>query len=153
MQYTIPDYYKEFTCIADKCEDTCCAGWQIVIDKKSLNKYKHVKGKFRFKNLSHMDIKNMSVDFVLRKDDKLKETQTYRCVTKNAPLFSNGGVTEEIAVSLGKNIFTKKELDQYIVDIYLYKDEQYKTLVYSMKVPQKTIKKFNELELLPDITP
>ena len=53
-----------------------------------------------------MDIKNMSVDFVLRKDDKLKETQTYRCVTKNAPLFSNGGVTEEIAVSLGKNIFT-----------------------------------------------
>lgn len=48
MQYTIPDYYKEFTCIADKCEDTCCAGWKIVIDKKSLNKYKHVKGKFWF---------------------------------------------------------------------------------------------------------
>ena len=38
MLYTIPDYYKEFQCIADKCEDTCCAGWQIVVDKKSLNK-------------------------------------------------------------------------------------------------------------------
>lgn len=46
MLYTIPDYYKEFQCIADQCEDTCCAGWQIVIDKKSLNKYRQVKGDF-----------------------------------------------------------------------------------------------------------
>lgn len=46
MLYTIPDYYKEFQCIADKCEDTCCAGWQIVIDRKSLNKYRKTKGKF-----------------------------------------------------------------------------------------------------------
>ena len=37
MQYSIPDYYKEFHCIADQCEETCCAGWQIMIDKKSLN--------------------------------------------------------------------------------------------------------------------
>lgn len=40
MLYTFPDYYKEFSCTADKCEDTCCAGWEIMIDKKSLNKYK-----------------------------------------------------------------------------------------------------------------
>ena len=46
MLYAIPDYYKEFKCIADKCEDTCCAGWQIVIDDKSLNQYKKVRGKF-----------------------------------------------------------------------------------------------------------
>ena len=46
MLYTIPDYYKEFQCIADKCEDTCCAGWQIVIDKKTLKKYKRIKGDF-----------------------------------------------------------------------------------------------------------
>ena len=47
MLFTIPDYYKEFECIADKCEDTCCAGWQIVIDKESLKKYTKVKGDFR----------------------------------------------------------------------------------------------------------
>jgi len=47
MLYTIPDYYKEFSCIADKCEDTCCAGWQIVIDKDSIKKYKKTKGAFR----------------------------------------------------------------------------------------------------------
>lgn len=46
MIYTIPDYYKQFRCIADKCEDTCCAGWQIVIDKKSLKKYKKIRGSF-----------------------------------------------------------------------------------------------------------
>ena len=47
MLYTIPDYYKEFACIADKCEDTCCAGWQIVIDKETLKKYTKIKGDFR----------------------------------------------------------------------------------------------------------
>lgn len=49
MLYTIPDYYKEFHCMADKCEDTCCAGWQIVIDKKSLARYKKVQGSFKRK--------------------------------------------------------------------------------------------------------
>ncbi len=47
MLYTIPDYYKEFHCIADKCEDTCCAGWQIVIDEISLEKYKWLAGDYR----------------------------------------------------------------------------------------------------------
>ena len=46
MLYTIPDYYKEFTCTADKCEDTCCAGWQIVVDKKSLVKYRRTSGPY-----------------------------------------------------------------------------------------------------------
>lgn len=46
MIYTIPDYYKDFHCIAEKCEDTCCAGWQIVIDKKTLKKYKKMSGEF-----------------------------------------------------------------------------------------------------------
>ena len=46
MQITIPDYYKEFSCIAGDCPDTCCAGWQIVIDPKSLKKYHHTRGVF-----------------------------------------------------------------------------------------------------------
>ena len=47
MLITIPDYYQDFECIADKCEDTCCAGWQIVIDRETLKKYAKVKGDFR----------------------------------------------------------------------------------------------------------
>lgn len=52
MQHSYPDYYKEFSCIADKCEATCCAGWQIVVDEESLKKYKKVTGEFmhRIKN-------------------------------------------------------------------------------------------------------
>ena len=46
MLYTIPDYYHEFRCVAGKCEDTCCAGWQIVADEAALEKYKNETGVF-----------------------------------------------------------------------------------------------------------
>jgi len=81
----------------------------------------------------------MSADFVLRREDKVLETISVKCVGKSAPLYSNGGVTEEIKIVFDKNIFTKNELSQYLIDIYLYKDEKYKTLVSTMKVPLKTI--------------
>ena len=47
MRYTIPDYYFEFNCTADQCEDTCCAGWQIGIDETSAQRYWKEKGPFR----------------------------------------------------------------------------------------------------------
>lgn len=46
MKIRTPDYFNEFKCIADKCEDTCCAGWGIVIDDESYKKYLSIKGKF-----------------------------------------------------------------------------------------------------------
>ena len=50
MIYTYPDYYKEFKCIADKCEDTCCAGWQIVVDDESLERYESLNETHPFKD-------------------------------------------------------------------------------------------------------
>ena len=52
MHFTVPDYYKEFTCTAGQCPATCCAGWQIQIDPASLKKYRKAKGtlKNRLKN-------------------------------------------------------------------------------------------------------
>lgn len=47
MLYVFPDYYPEFECVAGECEDTCCAGWQIVVDERSLKKYRVQKGPFR----------------------------------------------------------------------------------------------------------
>ncbi len=58
MLYTRPDYYTKFHCTADACEDTCCAGWQIVVDKKSLKKYKTFKGEFRKRLRRGIDWKN-----------------------------------------------------------------------------------------------
>lgn len=52
MEYTYPNYYNKFNCISDKCEDTCCAGWQIMIDDKTMGKYVKYPGAFgnRLKN-------------------------------------------------------------------------------------------------------
>lgn len=47
MLYTVPDYYGEFRCIAEQCQDTCCAGWEIFVDKQSLKKYRKIRGGFK----------------------------------------------------------------------------------------------------------
>ena len=36
------DYYNKFECIGSDCEDTCCSGWMISIDKKTYRKYKNI---------------------------------------------------------------------------------------------------------------
>lgn len=57
MIHRFPNYYKEFSCIADKCEATCCAGWQIVVDEDSLKKYKKVTGPFKQRIKDGVDFK------------------------------------------------------------------------------------------------
>lgn len=44
MKNTYPLYYKKFRCIADRCPDTCCAGWGIVVDRESAEKYSVADG-------------------------------------------------------------------------------------------------------------
>lgn len=41
--FLMPQYVKEFSCIGGACEDTCCAGWKVIVDKKSYQAYKKVK--------------------------------------------------------------------------------------------------------------
>ena len=43
MKLYAPTYYKRFRCIADKCEHSCCIGWEIDIDDNTLQKYKQLK--------------------------------------------------------------------------------------------------------------
>lgn len=43
IQTMQPEYVKEFSCIADKCEDTCCRGWGVQIDKKTFKEYKKIQ--------------------------------------------------------------------------------------------------------------
>jgi hypothetical protein len=57
MIHRFPNYYNEFSCIADKCEATCCAGWQIVVDEESLKKYKKVTGAFKQRIKDGVDFK------------------------------------------------------------------------------------------------
>ncbi|MBE5972441.1 MAG: hypothetical protein E7246_08000 [Lachnoclostridium sp.] len=40
MEIRYPNYYKKFQCIAGDCPDTCCAGWEIPVDKASEKRYR-----------------------------------------------------------------------------------------------------------------
>ena len=46
MLYVKPDYFEKFECIADRCEATCCAGWQIVIDEAACERYRSEPGEY-----------------------------------------------------------------------------------------------------------
>lgn len=53
------NYLKKFKCIADKCQNSCCKGWVVGIDKKSIKSYKKLQKKdVRFCN--YIDYKNKS---------------------------------------------------------------------------------------------
>lgn len=55
MYYRKPHYYDKFSCTAEQCQDTCCAGWQIVIDENSLEKYSNVSGDFGIRLLNSIN--------------------------------------------------------------------------------------------------
>ncbi len=43
MQIYAPDYYKNFTCIADKCPITCCQEWKIAVDDDTYDRWCHIQ--------------------------------------------------------------------------------------------------------------
>ena len=44
MKLYAPKYYKSFKCIADRCEHSCCIGWEICVDGETLEKYESLDG-------------------------------------------------------------------------------------------------------------
>ncbi|WP_267874871.1 flagellin lysine-N-methylase [Shewanella psychropiezotolerans] len=57
-----PKYVSDFSCIGPDCEDSCCIGWNIYIDKQS---YK--------KTVAHRDLKTLAktaMKKIKRSDDK-----------------------------------------------------------------------------------
>lgn len=69
-----PVYYDSFRCIAGRCEDTCCAGWEIDIDDRSYEYYKKVPGEFgrrlrkNIQRYQEEDSAYESHGFILKKD-------------------------------------------------------------------------------------
>jgi len=107
------------------------------IIKKSLFTYK-LKPTFTVKNISSQDINKLYADFILRHNDEQKEVFTIQCASKKTPLYSNGGEFKDIKINFGKKIFTKRELKQYYIDIYLYKEPKYKTHIGTISIPSKS---------------
>lgn len=59
MKIIAPDYYNEFTCIADKCKHTCCQGWEVDIDEDSLERFNDIPDiceKIEFEETPHFKL-------------------------------------------------------------------------------------------------
>lgn len=54
MKQHTPKHYNTFLCLADNCPDTCCAGWDVVIDEKSQECYRNTPGAFGERLKHHM---------------------------------------------------------------------------------------------------
>ena len=47
-----PSFYKNFKCIAGACPDSCCQGWEVDADEKSLEYYKTISGEIRERKIT-----------------------------------------------------------------------------------------------------
>ncbi|MBR6726706.1 MAG: flagellin lysine-N-methylase [Clostridia bacterium] len=44
MKLFAPRYYQQFKCIADRCTHSCCVGWEIDVDSRTLERYNALAG-------------------------------------------------------------------------------------------------------------
>ena len=86
MKEYLLNYYNKFKCIADKCKHTCCAGWEMCIDKQTLNAYKNDNSPFS-KTLKK------GINF---KKSKFKADESGRCA------FLNDNGLCDIIINLGE---------------------------------------------------
>lgn len=81
------DYYNDFRCIGNKCEDHCCKDWRITIDKKTYMKYK---------KLQNSEFKNKLMDNVGR-NRQSKSDYDYakiNLINNSCPMLSDEGLCE-----------------------------------------------------------
>lgn len=69
MNYIIPDCFKKFKCIAEKCSDNCCIGWEIDVDDESLEYYKSLDCDLGKKIIKNIDT-SKDAHFILGCDDR-----------------------------------------------------------------------------------
>ena len=65
IKILVPEYYKSFKCVADKCPDTCCAGWEVNLDENAVKKYQKIKGKLGGKIKKYLD-KDEDEDYIFK---------------------------------------------------------------------------------------
>lgn len=66
MILTFPTFYRDFKCIANRCTDSCCIGWEIDIDSATYKKYRLMPEAFQ-KNIAVCD---GVAHFVLTQDER-----------------------------------------------------------------------------------
>ena len=69
MKLYAPKYYEEFKCIADKCTNSCCVGWEIDVEGNTYKKYKKSKCQYAKKVLESIENSD-TPHFKLTKDER-----------------------------------------------------------------------------------
>jgi len=58
MKYLTLNVFDDFKCVGSECPHTCCAGWSIMVDDNSANRYREVSGEFGEKLRNNMHVSN-----------------------------------------------------------------------------------------------
>ncbi len=69
MKLFAPKYYKNFSCISEKCPHSCCIGWEIDIDAETAKKYDSLQDGYG-KNIKNSIKIGEAPHFVLGKDER-----------------------------------------------------------------------------------
>ncbi|MCR8844815.1 flagellin lysine-N-methylase [Paenibacillus sp. SC116] len=92
----MPSYMRKFECIGGACEDTCCSGWSITLDKKSYKSYKKTKSK---------DLKSRMQGKIEKTPEFLHSDRSYAYFkmdeNERCPMITTGGLCS-IQLELGE---------------------------------------------------
>ncbi len=68
MKEVFPNYYGKFKCIADRCNHSCCIGWEIDVDEETARLYNSLEGALGEK--IRKNITGEAPHFVLKEDGR-----------------------------------------------------------------------------------
>ena len=66
----VPQYYFNFKCIADKCRHSCCVGWEIDVDERTLARYRALGGEMGEAIIESMEETEDGAHFRLCTDER-----------------------------------------------------------------------------------
>lgn len=107
MKIIKPSYYKNFKCIAGACPDSCCQGWEVDADSKSLEYYKTLDCKLEIKQ---------RIDRVLDKDE-FDNTIFTLAPKKRCPFLNDENLCDmHIAIGGEHTPYTCRTFPRFIYD-------------------------------------
>ena len=168
MISVFPDYYKDFSCIADKCSHSCCIGWEIDIDEKTLKKYSSLKEGYGKEIINTVENEEAAY-FKLCEDERCPHLdekglcriisnlgEDYLCeICREHPRFYNdtargkfvgiGMACEEAARIILQNDFSIDEISAHIVRNAKLQDFDDKQICAMFRVAYNRLAKITEL--------
>lgn len=165
MKHIYPTYYKKFKCIADKCPDSCCKDWDVVVDEESECFYNSVNTEFgeKIRSLTVTDNdgdrifvsqngkcpfwnKDMLCDIYINLgEEHLCETcKNFPRITQDYTDFVEH--TLSLACPEGARLILEEENDYSEFDNFIY-NESDKLMDFLLKARAKTSKIFKDRKL------